>query len=318
MSVKMWAYFYFIFVYINFVKSLSVNSIPSSSSKNDVWRLDCQNGTLLAASVCLPEGYLKEEIPEIPTVVNTRIEINNIREVNEKKMRITLDFYQELIWVDNRIKTRLSTNAVSVTNNNVINSIWKPDLWIKNLFDFKLHSVFEPTSGLIIMNKEYCESMNCTKREAKLNTFVTYNFEAQATINCNFHFLNYPMDTQYCEFIMDGAYPYPNIVNFLFDLGLFGVTNENSNIDDFEIDVIFNEQNNQTGIHSIINLERCIFPFIIKYYLPCIAIITTSSVSFLLSLEHIPVRVTILVTNFLTLTNILMAQQVNIQNLVPE
>ena len=78
------------------------------------------------------------------------------------------------------------------------------------------------------------------------------------------------------------------------------------------------DNNNQTGIHSIINLERCIFPFIIKYYLPCIAIITMSLVSFLLTLEHIPVRVMILVTNFLTLTNILIAQQVNFQKRVLE
>ena len=308
----MWTYFRFIFVYINFVNSLSATSSPSSTSKYAERKLDCENGTLLSTSVCIPEGYLKEEVPEIPTVANTKIEINNIREVIDKKMRITLDFYQELIWVDNRIKTRLATNAVSVLNNNAINNIWKPDLWIKNLADFKLYGVLGPTCGLMIMDKEYCDHFNCTEKETKRNTLVSYNLEALATIYCNFHFQNYPMDIQYCEFMMDGAYPYPKIVKFSFELGVFGVTNKNSNIDDFDIEITFTYRNNQTGIHSVIKLERYIFPFLIKYYIPCTAIITMSSASFLLSKEHIAARVAVLVTNFLTLTNIQMAQQVNI------
>jgi hypothetical protein len=76
-------------MYINFATSLNVTSIPLPISKNEERTLDCENGTLLSTSVCIPEGYLKEEVPEIPTVVNTKMEINNIREVNDKKMLIT-------------------------------------------------------------------------------------------------------------------------------------------------------------------------------------------------------------------------------------
>ena len=310
MHVKMCLYVYFVGLFIHFGTSLSVNSISSSSSKTEERKLGCENGTWLSASVCLSDGYHKGEIPKIPTVVHAKFEINNIREVDDKKMRITLDFYQELVWVDNRIKTSLPTDTLSVLNNNLVNTIWKPDLWIKNIADFKLHTLLEPTGGLTIMEKEYCEGVSCTEKETKRNTLVTYNMEALATIYCNFDFLTYPMDKQYCELMMDGAYPYPNIVNFVFELGLFGVTNKNSNIDDFAIEITFDDNHNQTGIQGIVKLERCILPFIIKYYLPCIAIITMSLISFLLSKEHIPVRVALLVTNFLTLTNILMAYQV--------
>ena len=85
---------------------------------------------------------------------------------------------------------------------------------------------------------------------------------------------------------------------------------KNSNIDDFSIDITFEDNANQTGIHAIIKLERCILPFIIKCYLPCIAIITVSLISFLISVDSIPARVGLLVTQFLTVTNILIAQQV--------
>ena len=95
-------------------------------------------GTWISSSVCLPKGYIKSEPPKAPTIVTTKIEINNIREVNDKKMRITIDFYQELEWRDNRLLVTLSPNTSSVFNNNLINSLWKPDLWIKNLFGFLL------------------------------------------------------------------------------------------------------------------------------------------------------------------------------------
>jgi len=308
----MWEYIYSIFLCINFVSiecGINDNSAKPVIHNTEV---DCKNGKRLSSLVCIPEGYLEGEVPELPTTVTARIEINNILEVNDKKMRITLDFYQELLWIDNRINI-MSPNkkSISVLNNNLIDYIWKPDLWIKNLFEFKLHGILEPTGGLIIMREDTnCESMNCTNKKTKENTLVTYNMEAQATIHCNFYFVNYPMDTQICEFVMDVSYPHPNIVNLAFELGWFGVTNKNSNIDDFSIDITFEDNSNQTGIHAIIKLERCILPFIIKCYLPCIAIITVSLISFLISVDSIPARVGLLVTQFLTVTNILIAQQV--------
>ena len=163
------------------------------SRKEDINR-HCINGTLLSSYVCIPWGYIKGEAPRLPTIVSTTIEINNIREVNDKKMWITIDFYQELFWRDDRITTVLGPNGSSVLNNNLINRIWKPDLWIKNLFSFKLHGVLEPTGGFTINDETH---------DNKRSTLIHYNMEAQATIYCNFNFLKYPMDTQFCEFIID-------------------------------------------------------------------------------------------------------------------
>ena len=98
--------------------------IPTHPANNiDTKVFQCQHGTLLSSSVCIPYGYLIGEVPDAPTVVNTKLEINNIREVSNKKMRITLDFYLELFWVDDRLKTSLSVNEVSVLNNNLIDKI---------------------------------------------------------------------------------------------------------------------------------------------------------------------------------------------------
>ena len=120
------------------------------------------------------------------------------------------------------------------------------------------------------------------------------------------------MDTQYCNFVMDGSYPYRDIIELRFEVGHFGYTNKNANIDEFDIEISFDDNSNQTGMHSRIKMKRHLLPFIIKYYLPCIAIITVSLINFLISIYSIPARVALLVTQFLTLTNILIAQQVNI------
>ena len=119
------------------------------------------------------------------------------------------------------------------------------------------------------------------------------------------------MDTQYCDFELDGAYPERGIVYFNLKGGQFGVNRGNRNTDKFEIDVSFQNQTEfRTGIKSTIKMKRCLLPFIIKYYLPCIAIIIVSLISFLISIDSLPARVALLVTQFLTLTNILIAQQV--------
>ena len=304
-----------VLIYINLLMFKTILLIKGESISIDNIKKEqfiCDGGTLLSKSVCIPRGYRKGEVPHLPTVVNTKIEINNIREVDDKKMRITLDYYQELNWKDNRIKTKLSAESRSVLNTNLIKYIWKPDLWIKNLFKFELHGVLEPTSGLVIAEVQNCEINNCTMSESNTDTTITYNFEAQATIYCNFYFLRYPMDTQECHFIMDGSYPYPDIVNFRFLEGHFGITNNNFNTDDFILGVTFDDQRNGTGIYCYVKMERCILPFMIRYYIPCIATVVVSFIGFLLSLDSIPARVALLVTQFLTLTNILIAQQVRI------
>ena len=301
---------YFYITVVLFCTNTTLN-LANKTSRDSGRSLNCENGSLLSQNICLPRSYLEGEVPEKPTIVGTIIEINNIREINDKKMRITLDFYQELVWTDNRIKTNLMANEVAVLNNKMINRLWKPDLWIKNLFDFKLHGILEPTSGLLITMKEYCPQMKCTRNETKNQLVVTYNMEAQATIYCNFYFVSYPMDVQYCEFVIDGSYPHPNILELSLQMGLFGKTNHHANTDAFVINVTFDHSIDRSGIHSEIRLQRRILPFIIRYYLPCCAIVMVSMIGFIISMDSIPARVMLLVTQFLTLTNLLIAQQVN-------
>ena len=311
--------------------SIGNNAQPSSSyPMEETKSIDCEGGTHLADSICIPRNYMKGQVPSIPTVVASRLEISAIRNVDDKKMLITLEIYLESLWIDNRLETSLLNNEFVVLNNNLINMIWKPDLWIRNLFSFRVHTILEPTGGLVMMNKKLCKTKDFSlmtvrnisttrinktceegiENEINSNLLVMYNMEAQIQIYCNFHFESYPMDTQSCDFVMNSAYPYPDIVNLSFEQGLFGATNNNLNIDDFRINVIFQDNSSPTGIKVLIELERRLLPFILKYYLPAMAIAVVSLVNYLIPVDCMPARVSLLVTQFLTLTNTLIYQQV--------
>ena len=110
---------------------------------------------------------------------------------------------------------------------------------------------------------------------------------------------------------MSSAYPFPDIVMFRLEHAEFGTTFNNSNTDDFVLDIKFNSiHNGFSGISFVLTLQRRLLPYIMRYYLPCVAMVIASFINFLISLNSIPARVALLVTLFLTVTNILIAQQV--------
>ena len=139
---------------------MKVQTMSDGSEMMNDANLDCDGGKLLTQSVCIPKVYRKGEVPHRPTLVHSKIEINHIRDIDDKKMRITLDFFQALYWVDNRIKTNYTdkSNAFEVLNTDLVEHIWKPDLWIRNLYYFELNKILVPTSGLIIMSIDFCQN----------------------------------------------------------------------------------------------------------------------------------------------------------------
>ena len=106
----------------------------------------CYKGKSLSSSVCLPHDYNLGEVPDIPAMIHTIFEINNIRDIDDKKMTVTFEFYQQLTWVDDRILLNLSIEETKLggvpLTGNQLQYIWTPGLQIQSLVDFKLRSVF--------------------------------------------------------------------------------------------------------------------------------------------------------------------------------
>ena len=79
---------------------------------------------------------------------------------------------------------------------------------------------------------------------------------------------------------------------------------------------IFNETktiSNKFG--SNMDVKRRILPYLIQYYLPCASIVAVSSASFIIPLTAIPGRVSLVVTLFLTLTNLIIQHEVSISTI---
>ena len=61
-----------------------------------------------------------------------------------------------------------------------------------------------------------------------------------------------------------------------------------------------------------ITLERIVQPYLYEYYFPTFAIVVVSQISFMIPVSASPGRITLVVTQFLTLTNIFIHQKVGI------
>ena len=67
-----------------------------------------------------------------------------------------------------------------------------------------------------------------------------------------------------------------------------------------------------TDVKVDIYLERQVRKYIYQYYIPCYTIVMASSFSFIIRFSAVPARVALVVTMFLTLTNIFINQMVSI------
>ena len=78
--------------------------------------------------------------------------------------------------------------------------------------------------------------------------------------------------------------------------------------------ITFFGENNLVGKDTVgfhIEMTRMIKPYLMKYYIPCIATVLVSEMGFVIPLTAIPGRVALLVTQFLTLVNLFIYQMVN-------
>ena len=70
----------------------------------------------------------------------------------------------------------------------------------------------------------------------------------------------------------------------------------------------------ETSVGLNIEIERNVRPYVLKYYIPCIAIVVMSQLSFLIPLDSLPGRVGLVVTQFLTLMSLFIQQMVKYEH----
>ena len=182
--------------------------------------------------------------------------------------------------------------------------IWIPSLplHIPNLQEWK--SLYDPIflSSLALMeNNPFTPNV----------TLVNATLEWRVTIFCTFNFNNYPLDTQYCPFYTQGS-SIRSFKRLLYDPKNIYHSIKEYETAGFRVTVKFvgnnyEEENRRESTDILgfeVTMDRIFAPYLFEYYLPCMAIVIVSFISFIVPLSAIPGRIALVVTQFLTLTNI--------------
>ena len=136
----------------------------------------------------------------------------------------------------------------------------------------------------------------------------------KVTFSCEFDFSPYPFDKHECRLGM--KLPFGNITVYyvtgkpIMTDKLHGLNVTSQMIRSYApYDNLQELQFTAFGLD--VQIKRHISTYILQYYLPSITVVITSSISFIIPLSAIPGRVALVVTQFLTLTNIFIYQMVN-------
>ena len=260
--------------------------------------------------------YTKAFVLPYATIYTT-INRRHIRAINDNANTITLDISLTMMWMDYKIYThdpdfsvggnRLFTsgsNEITIENSK---KIWKPDLPVHNLYDFKAFIDSLRMVSLKVLSVNHLDDNLCIA-----GPMVKYEIEAKITIYCEFDFSNYPMDHSDCKLRFGGQRS--DIKFTLYDPVNSSHGEQLSEISDLKMVVRVAEDTDSIPtkykIGLDISLQRQIKSYLLKYYLPCIIITLVSQCSFLIPLEALPGRVALVVTQLLTLTSLFIHQMV--------
>ena len=334
--------------YISVTVTLSISSITekNKSIREKVEEAGCpyfEDKQLLMENVCLMPHYQPNK-PSDKTDVKIKVdldyyEVPSVLEVDEKKNKITLDIMQHLEWKDSRIRANFSAmpNMMYSTSHSKltpaeVDKIWHPnhDMFTFNLQDWKY--LYDPywfqSVGIL-----RCPTM----RNCSLNHNVTTLYANKhwiVTLFCKFDFAKFPMDTQNCNYRQIFGSTSEVVELYLFNQSSDFYTNsmpkekgvwkyEGGGFD-ISITPVGTLVDPNTTLQSAsrdfgfnIKFRRIFQPYLYQTYLPCIAIVGVSLISFIIPLSAIPGRVALMATIFLTLTNIFIQQMVSSYYLLP-
>ena len=273
------------------------------------------NGKLLAKGACISDKTQKHLVPNPgKTVVLCSFKHEKVRRIDSRGQTISIDLTLKMKWWDpNIIHNNLEETAKNgeiILSPTSVKEIWTPDLMIRNLTSIKPEDEWMKliASKILVQNK-----YNQQQFESAFQGNVEITYETKASIYCNFDHSKYPFDKQNCSLTL-GSSSFGAIF-VLEDNDEMNIEKSTYIASNFLVSTrFFDDQrhtfgNNTIGINFI--MTHFTTPYLFKYYIPCNAIVVISMISFTIPLSAIPGRVALLVTQFLTLTNLFIYEMVS-------
>ena len=274
------------------------------------------SGTLLAKGVCIDNDYRPYFVPEKhQTKIYSTIEYHKLRSVDARNEMMSIDFVLTMRWVDPNIRTNFSTSdkvdGGIILSPQIITKIWTPDLDIFNQTKFSHPEEWRSLKRIKVLISDDIEKLE-ERQEDEIQIHkatMELRYEIKSTVHCNFNHKKYPMDTQMCRLRFGSR-----------SLGAIFVLYDPNQIyhiptvytgDRFEISSKFFDDGMHRGNNTIgikLTMQRIRQSFYVKYYIPCGAIVLVSQLGFFIPVTAIPGRVSLLITLFLSLINLLIYQ----------
>ena len=254
---------------------------------------------------CMFHDYDKERAPgegeSITTVMNTfkRIRILNVKEAEKK---ILADIKLSSQWEDARIRITFPNNEskILITKYSPQNSLFP--IWMAP----------RSLKGRFSNDKWKFYFLNSFSGD---ETLVEMRASGHLEFPCNFNFTNFPFDLNHCSVPLTRESS-GEIKEFLDPKNKKIEYFESTVFSAFDVSIkLYEETINDTNEFSSdfgfnIAIERRISSYVLQYYLPCASIVFVSSISFIIPLTAIPGRISLVVTLFLTLVNLIIENEV--------
>ena len=335
MNVKMIFYFMLFIAVIATIKAKdNIKEIDSSSKCSPKGNFCCnftndhENWIYwdITKDTCITDDYLTGEQPEKDSFIPLlAVDFGTTAlRINEKEKTLEVDIKMELIWEDTRIRSystdEQDLRRLPLIRKNTPSYMWIPPFEIKRVKELKyLHD------PIMYNYVELVPSMMIKKDKQNtypINSTLTRVFiEWHVTVSCNFDYLRYPSDNQSCPIEM--YIWYANVTlhdrNSLVDTNsIYKGTERIVEMQGFTItkDLVYASYGDESnyGRYSKFGynfrMERHVEPYILQYYIPCFGIVLVSFFSFVVPISATPGRIGLIVTQFLTLTNLFIHQRV--------
>ena len=280
---------------------------------------------------CMKSDYYPRDPPGDKGNDQVLMLVDDVKIVNvdELSKTMTIDLKADSIWEDDRIMVNYNANKSYIDleplTKESMSELWTPyDYAPIMIHDMKkLSYIFDPiTMHIGLCRSDFLMQWYGISNIYPTNISLTWlSIAWRLTLSCPFDFSNFPFDIHTCPLRI--TFDNMNIIWQRLNDSTFMKNTAQQHSDSFSIKTIlapseiikdpFIEHHYQTTLGFDIAITRLTSKYIFQYYIPCCAIVTTASFSFIIPFSAIPGIVALLVTQFLTLTNIFINLVVSIR-----
>uniref|UniRef100_S4RAR3 Glycine radical domain-containing protein n=1 Tax=Petromyzon marinus TaxID=7757 RepID=S4RAR3_PETMA len=244
------------------------------------------------------DGRLRPNMYGSPVLVNCSVLVKSFGPIEENTMDYMMLIYLQQSWIDSRIESIYSAGHYQKDfldlANNYIDTVWTPDLFFENEKSAAFHEIHCRFSIIVhATNNKTC-----------------FSLVLSLTLACPMNLEYYPLDTQECRINLESfGYTTQDLI-FQWDENEPLVVATNLYTPKFKLsnhtELGDCSKEYLTGTHSCINatfyLHRDMGYYLIQVYFPSCLLVIISWLSFWLSVESTPARVSLGITTILTVT----------------